>query len=105
MAESGYDVIPVIVQEPVWEQSFPPLGGVLVPIVDARDGSLLHVRMTGREAEERRDAHEERLRSLLESFDDLGLDPILISSHDAGPIRSAFLEWSERRMSMRGLPA
>jgi hypothetical protein len=105
MAENGYDVIPVIVQEPVWEQSFPPLGGVLVPIVDARDGSLLHVRMTEREAEERRAAHEERLRNLLESFGDLGLDPILISSHDAGPIRSAFLEWSERRLSMRGLPA
>jgi hypothetical protein len=105
LAEIGYDVVPVIVQEPVWEQSFPPLGGVLVPILDARNGRLLHVRMSEREANERRAAHEERLSRLLGGFVDLGLDPILISSHEAGPIRAAFLEWAEQRMSLRGLPA
>jgi Protein of unknown function DUF58 len=99
----GWDVVAVIVQDPVWEQSFPPIGGVLAPIVDARDGRLLHVRMTRHEAVERRDANEERLRTLLNDFAGLGLDPILVSGHDSDSIRRSFLDWADRRLALRGL--
>src|SRR5581483_11336903 len=30
----GWDVVPVVVQDPVWEQSFPAVGGVVVPLAD-----------------------------------------------------------------------
>ncbi len=101
--ESGWDLVAVVVQDPVWEQSFPPIGGVLAPIVDARNGRLLYVRMTRREAVERREANEVRLSTLLRDFDRLGLDPVLISAQDDESIRRAFLDWAERRLALRGL--
>ena len=32
--DRGWDVVPLVVQDPLWEQSFPPVGGI-VPVVDA----------------------------------------------------------------------
>jgi Protein of unknown function DUF58 len=101
--ETGWDVVAVIIQDPVWEQSFPPLGGVLAPVVDARNGGLMHIRMTEGEAAERRTANEDRLRNLLRDFSELGLDPILVSADDPAAIRASFLEWAERRLALRGV--
>ena len=36
--ELPWDVVPVIVQDPVWEQSFPAVGGVGVPFADPATG-------------------------------------------------------------------
>ena len=33
--ERRFEIIPVIVQDPVWEQSFPDVSGVVVPYVEA----------------------------------------------------------------------
>jgi hypothetical protein len=101
--ERGWDVVAVVVQDPVWEQSFPPLGGVLVPVLDASTGRLLHVRMTAREAIDRRATNEARVEGLLGDLTRLGLDPILVSSDDPGAIRGEVLAWAERRLALRGL--
>ena len=58
----GWDVVPVVVRDPVWEQSFPPVGGVGVPVMDPGSGRVSLVRLTAREAERRRAANEERQR-------------------------------------------
>ena len=34
--EHRWDVVPVVIQDPVWEQSFPRLDSVVVPLADAR---------------------------------------------------------------------
>jgi hypothetical protein len=55
------------------------------------------VRLTRREARERREANERRLCDLLETFIALQLDPVLLSNEDPLEILAAFMGWHERR--------
>src|SRR5262249_29878216 len=86
----GWDVVAVIVQDPVWEQSFPLLGGVLVPVSDAEGSEVLGVRLSDRQATERREANEERLRRLRDELTLLGIDQVLLSDSSAAEIHRAF---------------
>ena len=36
----AWDVTPVVVQDPTWEQSFPPVGGIAIPFVAADGGDV-----------------------------------------------------------------
>ncbi len=100
--DEGWDVVPVIVQDPVWEQSFPPIGGVLAPLSDPRGRRLRYVRLTPRETEERREANERRLASLRADFLRLGLDTVLLGAAERDAVRAAFLSWAEARLAARG---
>lgn len=100
--DNGWDLVPVVVQDPVWEQSFPPIGGVLAPVVDARGEYLWCVRLTASEAEERRRANESRLASLQADFLRLGLDPVVLGEAGMGAVRAAFLAWAGARLVLRG---
>ncbi len=82
-----------MIQDPVWEQSFPDVSSVVVPLVDPPTGKLKLVRLSRREARERREANEERLAETLGYLEGLGLDPVLISSTDPEEIYTRFLEW------------
>ena len=95
--ERRLDVVPVVIQDPTWEQSFPDVGGIVVPMRDARSGRVTHARVTRREAATRRAANEERLVSLLGELEALGLDPVLLSSSDPTDILAAFLDWADMR--------
>ena len=48
-----WDVTPVVVQDPTWEQSFPDVGGVLLPVRDAASGEVGEILLSGREARAR----------------------------------------------------
>jgi uncharacterized protein (DUF58 family) len=96
-----WDVTPVIVQDPVWEQSFPDVGGLIVPFADPETGRVAPTRFTRRQARARRAASEERLELLLARFRRLGFDPVLLSSADAGSVATAFEAWARRRRSLR----
>ena len=100
---NGWDVVPVVIQDPTWEQSFPSVASVLVPLVDPVDGRAYSVRMTPRDVERRRDANERRHRELLELFASLGFDPVSIGSSSTDEIDRAFLEWAETRRQTRWL--
>ncbi len=100
--ERGWDVVPVVVQDPIWERSFPDLGGVTVPLVDAAGGRPRLVRLSSREAAERRRANERRFEELLASFDLLGLESIVLTDDAPGAVVSAFLDWASGRMDERG---
>jgi hypothetical protein len=97
----GWDLVPVVVRDPVWEQSFPPVGGVGVPIMDPRTGHVSLVRLTGREARRRREANEERQRDLLAELAGLGLDPVVIGTSDPDAIDRTFIAWAELRKQRR----
>jgi hypothetical protein len=97
----GWDVVPVVIQDPVWEQSFPPLAGATVPLADETGRSLGAVRLTRREVEDRRRAHEERRVSLLRRFERLGLDAVSIGSHEPGAVLDALRSWSLGRAERR----
>jgi uncharacterized protein (DUF58 family) len=100
--DHGWDVVPVIVQDPIWEQSFPPLGGLLTPFADACSARLRYVRLTAREAEAQRRANEARLAELRSEFLQLGLDSVLLSESDRVAVRREFVEWTETRLELRG---
>jgi hypothetical protein len=95
---NGWDVVPVIVQDPVWEQSFPQIDGVLMSIGDARGASPRRVRLEAREVEERREFNSARLKLLQRDFVRLGLDPVLVSDDADHAVRAALLEWAEARL-------
>jgi uncharacterized protein (DUF58 family) len=97
-----WDVVPVVIQDPVWEQSFPDVSGIVVPLRDSQTGKLRPVRLTSSEAAERKAANEERLGELMATFGSVDLDPILISSSGREQILSEFLVWAAVRRSGRG---
>jgi hypothetical protein len=99
--EHRWDLVPVVIQDPTWEQSFPDVHGIVLPLRDPRNGRVVPVRLTAREAAERREANEQRFAGLLDVFRGLDLDPVLVSSSDPAEILSSFLAWSEGRRTRR----
>ena len=93
----GWDVVPVVIRDPVWEQSFPAVGGISLPISDPRTGEAALVRLSRREASARRVANEERLRRLLGEYVSLGLDPVVIGTSDPIEVDRALIAWAELR--------
>ena len=102
LLQQRWDVVPVVIQDPVWEQSFPEVGGTVVPFVEPTTGEPTLVRFTDEEVEERRDANERRLRELLHSFRSLDMDPVVLSSHEHRELASSFLSWADQRLFTRG---
>ena len=98
----GWDVVPVVIQDPIWEQSFPEIGSVVVPIADPRNGNVQLVRLTRREVEGRRAANESRLRRLLDELTSLRVEPVLLGTSDPYEIDRAFVAWAEARRQTRG---
>ena len=96
-----WDIVPVIVQDPTWEQSFPAVGGVLVPVSEAGSDAASSVRIGARDARELRRANETRLRTRRADLVGLGLDPVVVGSSDALDIDHAFLVWAEQRRQGR----
>ena len=94
---AGWDAVPVVVQDPVWERSFPAVGGVLLPVRDPATGRIHGVRLSSREAAARREANERRFDELLLSFAQLGLDPVTLDSSDPGAVDASFLAWAAAR--------
>jgi len=89
--------VPVVVQDPRWEQSFPDVSGFALPLASPDGGELRFVRLSRREAAARREANEQRLTRLLRAFATLELDPVLLSSGDRVEILSAFIRWHDLR--------
>jgi uncharacterized protein (DUF58 family) len=97
----GWDVVPVVIQDPVWEQSFPQIGSVLVPVADARGERVRLVRLSRGEAARRRAANERRLEELLGALRSVGADPVLVGTADPHAVDEAFLTWAEGRRRAR----
>ncbi len=100
--EQGWDIIPVIIQDRTWEQSFPEISGVLTAIAEPGTGKLRRVRLDREEVGERRRANEARLASLRGGFAGLGFDAVLVEDDGADAVRAAFLDWAEARLALRG---
>jgi uncharacterized protein (DUF58 family) len=99
--EQRWDVIPVVIQDPTWEQSFPDVRGIVVPLRDPESGRAAPIRLRRKEIDARREANEERLARLLDRFRTLDLDPILVSSSDPEDLLAGFLTWAELRRTRR----
>lgn len=97
----GWDIVPIVIQDPVWEQSFPPVGGVALPIADPASGRVRLVRFSARQAARSRERNEQRLRCLLAELASLGLDAVLLGTSDPDQIDRAFIAWAESRRRSR----
>jgi uncharacterized protein (DUF58 family) len=97
-----WDVIPVVVQDPVWEQSFPDVSGVVVPFADPESGRPASAELTRLEVSERRRANEERRAELLRMLRGFDLEPVLVDRSDLRGVFAAFLAWVDRRRATRG---
>ena len=100
--ERGWDVIPVVIQDPTWERSFPDVSGIAIPFADPAGGGTRHVRLKRREVAERRAENERRHRDLLANFEEIGVDPLLLERSDGQGVHAAFIDWAERRLAERG---
>jgi uncharacterized protein (DUF58 family) len=96
-----WDVVPVVVQDPVWEQSFPLIDGLVVPFADPDTGRMVRARLSQREAGRRREANQARLEALFAEFRSLGLDHVLLSDASPRAIQSEFIDWGEARIANR----
>jgi uncharacterized protein (DUF58 family) len=99
--ERRWEIVPVVIQDPVWEASFPDVGGLLVPYVDVASGRLARVRLSRREVAVRRAHNERRLHERLEFFRALGIDPVVIDAAEPDAILAAFLAWADARLVTR----
>lgn len=98
-----WDVVPVVIRDPLWETDFPEaVGGLVLPLLDPATGELRPVRLTTREARLRAEANRTRLAELERAFSDLGLDWIVLRSHEPDAVLGAFLEWAAGRLAPAG---
>jgi len=100
--ERRWDIVPVVIQDPLWERSFPDVGGVVLPFLDHTTGRFVTVRLSDREAAGLREQNEHRAAELLARFRNHDLGPVLVTTSDRMDIFQAFLEWADERIVSRG---
>jgi len=93
----GWDVVPLVVQDSVWEQSFPRIGNVVVPFVAPGSTRICDVWISRRRATELRAANERRLEETIARFRRLGFDPVLIGTSEPNDIAGLLHGWAARR--------
>lgn len=103
--ERRWDLVPVVIQDPTWEQSFPDVDGIVVPLRDPRSGRISSARLRRKEVVARREENRERTAALLEAFRFLDIDPVVVSSNDRSEILSEFLVWTDLRRTRRVIGA
>jgi uncharacterized protein (DUF58 family) len=97
----GWDVVPAVVQDPLWERTFPAVGGVVLPIADPATGRVEDVWIGARAARERARRNEARHDHLLRRFRRLGFDPVVVDTSDPFEISRRFAAWAQRRRLRR----
>jgi hypothetical protein len=103
--EHRWELVPVVVQDPVWERSFPDVGGVTIDYAEPQTGRIVPIHLTRQEARRRRDEHEARFDAFVLMFRSLGIEPVVLGSHDPGEMLEAFLRWADLRLMWRGAVA
>jgi uncharacterized protein (DUF58 family) len=99
--EHRWDLVPVVIQDPTWEQSFPDVSGIVVPLREPGSRRRTPVRLRPRDVEARRVENRERLQALVAGFEAIDVDPVLVSTSDRADILAAFLDWAELRRGRR----
>jgi uncharacterized protein (DUF58 family) len=103
-AARRWEVVPVVVQDATWEQSFPLVGSVILPFVEPGDPDEVDVRLSLRDARARRAENERRFDRLVANFLSLGLDPVVLATSDDDEVDRAFTDWAARRRVARRRP-
>ena len=59
--EHRWDLVPIVIQDPTWEQSFPDVDGIVVPLRGPRHGRLSSAHLRHKEVEARRESNRTRM--------------------------------------------
>lgn len=103
--EHRWEIVPVVVQDRVWERSFPDVGATAIPYADPARGAVVPVYLSRAEAEQRRAEHEARWDDRVRFFRSLGSEPVVVHEHVPHALLAAFLRWADLRMMARGAVA
>jgi Protein of unknown function DUF58 len=103
--EHMWELVPVVIQDPVWERSFPDAGGITIDYADPETGRVVPIHVTRREARRLRDENEMRFEQLYTSFRSLGVEPVAAHSDEYAALLDAFLRWADLRLMWRGAVA
>jgi len=99
--DRGWDIVPVVVQDPVWEQGFPDVDRLVLPL-SGPDGRVRAVRLEKGESRRWRERHEARLSGFVDGLRSLGIEPVRVSRDDHEHVYDAFLRWSMERQAAWG---
>jgi uncharacterized protein (DUF58 family) len=102
VVERRWDVVPVVIQDPIWDRSFPDVARLVIPFVEAGTGDVARVRLSEREVAVLRAQNERRLSELRRMFRSAGIEPVELTSDAPQDVLAAFLAWADRRMYTRG---
>jgi Protein of unknown function DUF58 len=103
--EHQWELVPVVIQDPVWERTFPDVGGIAIPYTHPQSGLVTPVHLTRGEAARLRAEHEERWEQLVRDFRSLGIEPVEAGSHEYADMLASFLRWADLRQMWRGAVA
>jgi uncharacterized protein (DUF58 family) len=102
LARRRWDVVPVVLQDPVWERDFPAVAGCTLYVREL-GGEPTLLRLSRDEVAARQERNRARYRALLASFASCGLSPVVVSSAAAPSVAESFLRWArDREQSARG---
>ena len=103
--EHQWELVPVVIQDPVWERTFPDVGGIAIPYTHPRSGLVTPIHVTHREAARLRAEHERRWERLVRDFRSLGIEAVEVGSHEYADMLASFLRWADLRQMWRGAVA
>ncbi|PWU25124.1 MAG: hypothetical protein C5B48_02875 [Candidatus Rokuibacteriota bacterium] len=95
--ERRLDLVPILVQDPTWERTFPDVAGVPLRVRDPVSGRCSTVRLSRHEVEQQRTANESRFAALLAEFARVGLEPVVLDREQPREVYGHFLAWAEGR--------
>ncbi len=101
IVDAEWTLVPVIVQDPLWEQSYPEAAGEVALPVSDETGRFRLLRQSRADVRERRAANEARLRSLEELFGGHGFPPIVVSDLGPDALGDALRRWNANRSALR----
>jgi uncharacterized protein (DUF58 family) len=95
--DAEWDLVPIVLSDPLWERSFPTeIGGLTVPLA-VGDGRTRPLRLSRAEARVRRETNEQRFDRLQQMFRDARQPAVVLPSADPAAVVKAFLDWADRR--------
>ena len=94
--EQRLDVVPVVLQDPVWERTFPPVETFVLRVANAR-GRVEDVWLSARDVRALRHTNEERWQRLLAAFSEAALEPIVLDSSSPREVLDVFTHWADTR--------
>lgn len=103
MVTERWDVTPVIMQDPIWEASFPVWEDGVIPDLSFLpfDSSFGDIPMTARGAKKMREQNEARFIATCKIFERLGAFPVVVKENSTDAILRAFLAHVEKRTAAR----